>query len=199
MKVILYFFMIGLTCLVETQVFSRPRSCPICPAEKSGDIVHRGSQILNYFPGHAGIYIQGQYFHVNPGFDKDEAAIRKTNFADFLDGNKFWGAKRHKRTPHGLSGSQLEMLEKRLAIIEEFGSVYDSNHLDQKGTFRSTDYTQGKVIKRSGYYEFDCVGFTEHLYEAIGLNLTPDHEETPFLTPKKQSDSVNNVHTPTRL
>ncbi len=153
--------------MISSECLSKSRSCPICPAEKDGDVVHRGSKMFENFPGHAGVFLDGSYLHVTPDFDKDEAALRSTSLDGFLAGNKFWGAKRHKSTPKGLSTSQVDIIRKRIGTIREFGVVYDTLHLNQKGIFKSVDFSTDKMIGNSGYYQFDCVGFTEHIYENI--------------------------------
>jgi hypothetical protein len=64
---------------------------------------------------------------------------------------------------------------------------YDGNHLNQKG----------EVFKRfdgSEYFEADCVGFIEGLYESAQIDLTPRHDEGPILFVKTQRDKSRAVN-----
>lgn len=73
--------------------------------------------------------------------------------------------------------------------IDSWRTGYDSGHLHQKGK-----WIKG-VFCRAKYWEADCVGFTEHVYEVAGGDPIPRDEEKKswFLTPKQQSDNMTKV------
>jgi hypothetical protein len=95
-----------------------------------------------------------------------------------------WGARRYKG---GLSAAQQASLKARIDFYASYNVEYDGNHLNQKGKYFSGN---------GGYWEFDCVGFTERIFEDIGLNPTSNSYETGWgwpLTPGEQRDSGNLV------
>ena len=95
-----------------------------------------------------------------------------------------WGARRYKG---GLTSGQEASLKARIDYFVSYKVRYDGNHLNQKG----------KVVQRiGGYWEFDCVGFTERIYEDIGLNPTSNSYESGWgwpLTPGEQRSGANVV------
>jgi hypothetical protein len=107
------------------------------------------------------------------------------NLADFD-----WGARRIKGS---LSSAQQASLKARIDYFAGYKVRYDGNHFNQKGKWFSGS---------GGYWEFDCVGFTERIYEDIGVNPTNNSYESGWgwpLTPGEQRDSSNVVVTSTLL
>jgi hypothetical protein len=101
-----------------------------------------------------------------------------------------WGARRYKG---GLSAAQQASLKASIDYFASYKVRYDANHFNQKGK-----YSGGA----DGYWEFDCVGFTERVYEEIGLNPTANSYESGWgwpLTPGEQRGSSNLVETNTLL
>lgn len=193
---------IAVASLFSSDLFATSKICPTCPPTKNGDIVHRSSDLSGAYVGHAGIYLDSKIYHVVPGRDSQEDALISTGKSVFLDGQKFWGAKRHKNASKGLSSDQVEKIRKRIDHVLSYGVVYDTDHREQKGVFHDDDFSKNKQIKKRGYWEFDCVGFVEHLYEEIlNLNLVPNSNETGAgwpLTVYEQRDSDYVVHTPVK-
>lgn len=81
------------------------------------------------------------------------------------------------------TAEQREKIVARGLYLGKQGLKYTNTHIPQKGP-----------------EVFDCVGYTEYLYEYAGLNPTPDKLETDWgwpLTPSEQFDStVANTHVP---
>jgi hypothetical protein len=101
-----------------------------------------------------------------------------------------WGARRYAG---GLTSAQQASLKARIDYFVSYNVRYDGNHLNQKGKWFSGS---------GGYWEFDCVGFTERIYEDIGLNPTSNSYESGWgwpLTPGEQRSSANVVVASTLL
>lgn len=101
-----------------------------------------------------------------------------------------WGARRFKGS---LTSAQQASLKARIDYFAGYNVRYDGNHFNQKGKWFSGS---------GGYWEFDCVGFTERIYEDIGLNPTSSSYESGWgwpLTPGEQRDNSNLVVTNTLL
>jgi hypothetical protein len=95
-----------------------------------------------------------------------------------------WGARRYSG---GLTSAQQTSLKARIDYFNSYKVRYDGNHLNQKGKWFSGS---------GGYWEFDCVGFTERIYEDIGLNPTANSYESGWgwpLTPGEQRGGANVV------
>ena len=170
--------------------------CKTCPAKKFGDIVHRSSALDGFFVGHSGLYNgSDKYYHVAPGYDDAEAALQRTGAITFLRENDSWGAKRPQVRSSGLSSSEASKMETIIRQFMEYGVIYDADHRQQTGKYFSQP--SGKVVVwKPGYFQFDCVGFTEGIYgnkKSLSINVTPDKYETGIgwpLTVREQRDST---------
>lgn len=169
--------------------------CETCIPSVRGDVVHRDGTV-----GHAGIMAG-----INPqsgkiliadftvGRDDFGRAMRYAFWEDFLEGNANWGGKRLKSTPGGLEVSAPDKWSKmkiRIADIKKAPTRYDGNHINQKGEwFPSKDF----LPEFNGYWEFDCVGFTERMYEDAGLDIIPSTDEGLILklTVQAQRDAAS--------
>lgn len=100
-----------------------------------------------------------------------------------------WGARRFKG---GITPAQQTSLKARIDYFASYKVRYDGSHNNQKG----------KWFSSGSYWEFDCVGFTERIYEDIGLNPTSNSFESGWgwpLTPGEQRSDGNLVVTNTLL
>jgi hypothetical protein len=116
-----------------------------------------------------------QVADVAPG--RGDASLSRTRSIGAFD----WGARRYKG---GLSQAQQNSLKARIDYFASYRVRYDGNHVNQKGKWFGS------------YWEFDCVGFTERIYEDIGLNPTSNSYESGWgwpLTPGEQRDGANVV------
>ncbi|MBI2787130.1 MAG: hypothetical protein HYX59_00480 [Elusimicrobia bacterium] len=145
-----------------------------------GDILYRdglaGWENVNPWGthiGHAGIFIgysagdQGAMVVESVPDNENPPGVRKSRWVDFVAGNPYYG---NRTTTPGPDSEQRRRIS--LFAVNRIGLPYDGNHLDQKGPG-----------------EFDCVGLTEFVYEAAGLNPTPNSFETGLgwpLTPLEQ-------------
>ena len=78
----------------------------------------------------------------------------------------------NRTTSPAPTAAQREKIVKLAMEMGEKGLKYDATHISQKGPV-----------------EFDCVGYTEYIYEAVGLNPTDESYETGWgwpLTPWEQ-------------
>jgi hypothetical protein len=144
------------------------------PASVVGDLVYKTS-IAN----HAGVLYSSLTYgvsDVNTGRG-DWSLYRNVELGIFN-----WGARRLKITPSGLSSAKQNSLKSRVDYFHSFKVRYDGNHLNQKGAWFSN----------GSYWEFDCVGYTERVYEDIGYNPTDNSYESGWgwpLTPAEQRNS----------
>lgn len=188
---------IALTTFIFAAIFSsaaEATDCKKCLPKLTGDAVHRNSTPSGMWVGHAGIAAGKLISNIIPGRDDDYRALAMSHWEDYVvDEGLFWGAKRHKSLPGGLTVDHIKALKKEIESKLAAKIKYDGNHLDQKG---------GEFTERDGtkYFEYDCVGWVEHLYERIiGFNLTPDSFESGAgwpLTVREQSQSENAVDVP---
>jgi len=82
----------------------------------------------------------------------------------------------HRTTPVKPTAAQRERIAKLAIAMGKKGLTYSDTHFSQKGPLK-----------------FDCVGYTEYLYEAVGLNPTENSYETGTgwpLTPWEQFIAV---------
>ena len=177
-------------CVFAHMSAKAQRICKVCKPKRSGDIIHRSTGITTAYMGHAAIRFKEQVAEVTSGYDKVKVstgkfgrALRFIKATDFLSSGTFWGAKRPIAVMHGLSTNQRSKINKWIKKYRAEAVRYDANHLDQKGTF---------FRKEGGYWEFDCVGFVERLYERLGYNVTPGSDR--LITPAGQRDSPKLVN-----
>ena len=166
----------------------------------NGDLVHRGGSFTSLFAGHAGIFhcfdehgcgIIGSILHIMPGFDEDGKALRQHNMSGVFDikplrenafnpdNRPFYGSVRHPNIKSKLS--LMSRLHDQISFYYKNGTTYDFDHRNQLGKRTA-----------NGYFEFDCVGFTEKVMEYLGYNPTPDDQQEGFgwpLSVYEQRDS----------
>lgn len=118
-------------------------------------------------------------------------ALQYISLDRYIDHQEFFGAKRHVNTANGLSNAQQISLLGRIDFYNANRIEYDGNHLDQSGTFFEKTW-----YRRHAYWEFDCVGFVERIFEDIQINLTDNKYENGAgwpLTVREQRDSPHRV------
>jgi hypothetical protein len=142
------------------------------------------------FIGHAALFLDRIYdVSVSRAPGK---ALRAISLEDFKAEGPYWGAKTLKDGPQPGAPSAEDWDQWTARVVDKVqflmrsGVSYDYLHLYQKG-------------KRSpgGNFLFDCVGFTEHIWESFGFNPTPDHYEKSWgwpLTVREQRDSPHLEH-----
>jgi hypothetical protein len=81
--------------------------------------------------------------------------------------------RRHPNAPTGLPAWVQNSLVAQVDYLNSYRTFYDDNHLNQKGKF----FPDGDASNAGPFWELDCVGFTERIYEAIGYNLTASKYE----------------------
>jgi|GEM_PF-6007168 len=165
---------------------SSARICGECRPQQAAEFVHRTSAWTALFVGHAGVSVDDVSI-ANVSTERGSQAMQYEDIDTFIAGLEFFGAKRPASAPGGLSSSEKQEMSAKLARFAELPMEYDSAHNNQKGSF----------FEDGGYYEFDCVGFVEHLFESIGYNLTDDSYESGFgwpLTVREQRDDSDAVH-----
>lgn len=191
MKISLSIIVSFLTC---SSVIAEATECPTCRPKKTGDLVHRNSDATGGYVGHAGIAAGNLVSAFVPGRDKDNRALVMTPWEAYVvDESLFWGAKRHRNYPAGATGNANEgmILDLKNAIMAMMKqkTQYDADHMNQKGKWNG-----------DGAWESDCVGWTEHLYEAIlKIDFTPNSFEEGLgwpLTVREQRDSENAIDVP---
>jgi len=175
--------------LLSTSVFA-DRICRSCEPVGFGEILHRDSTWDAAFIGHAALHLD-RIYDVSVGRAPGKA-LRAISLADFKAEGPYWGAKALKDRPRreAFSPEDWEQWQARVLDKVEFfmrsGVTYDYLHIFQKG--KRTD---------GGHFLFDCVGFTEHLWESLGYNPTPDRYEKGWgwpLTVREQRDSPHLEH-----
>jgi hypothetical protein len=148
-----------------------------------GTAVHRNSSATAFFVGHAGIYFDGKVVHCTVGHDPH--AVRQDSFKAWKDGNEFWGYRRDKHSGVNYQNIVTQALERC-----SWRTEYDGAHNNQKGKWFK-EWFSGKR-----YWESDCVGFVQGLYEDNGGNPTPGEYETGAgwpLTVREQRDFMIRV------
>ncbi len=118
-------------------------------------------------------------------------ALKYISLDQFIDGNEFFGAKRHVSTTSGLSLEQQVSLLGRIGFFDASRIEYDGNHLDQTGTFFEKNW-----YRDHAHWEFDCVGFVERILGDIQIDLTDRSFEVGAgwpLTVREQRDSPHRV------
>lgn len=162
------------------------RICGECLPRQTAEFVHRNSKWTALFSGHAGVTMNDVSI-ANVSTERGSQAMWLEDLDGFLAGNEFFGSKRPASAPDGLSLPEKQELYARIKRLAEFPIEYDAAHNNQKGEF----------FDEGGYYEFDCVGFVEHIFESLGYDLTDDSYESGFgwpLTVREQRDDSDAVH-----
>jgi hypothetical protein len=159
--------------------------CRSCEPTGFGEILHRDSTWDALFIGHAALVLD-RIYDVSVGRPLGKA-LASLSLEDFKSEGPYWGAKAVKDSPRPTTIEprewdqwQARVLDKVQFLIRS-GVTYDYAHLYQKG--KRAD---------SGHFLFDCVGFTEHIWESFGYNPTPDRYEKSWgwpLTVREQRDS----------
>ena len=168
--------------------------CKRCEPQELGDLLHRDSTWDALFVGHAGLFLgEGAEPIVDVAVGrKSSKALRRITLEDFKEGGSYWGAKALKGAPQretlNEAGRSLwrQRVTDKIDFFMRSGVDYDLLHLTQKG---------GR--SREGRFLFDCVGFTEHVWEYLGFNPTPDAFESGLgwpLTVREQRDSDRLEH-----
>ncbi len=206
---------------ISLESLANDQICHDCLPKLVGDIVHRNSNITSAFVGHAGVVYSWHsqkpkwnavIYHIMPGYNAAGEANRSDPFEDatqvrgkslihhsfmgkFPLHSHFWGAKQVQEGGFGVFESKTSRdMQKHLASFADpklasfVGIEYDTLHLNQKG----------RKLK-NGRWEFDCVGFVEHVFESKGFNPTPDEYESGLgwpLTVREQRESINLFHGP---
>jgi hypothetical protein len=169
---------------------AQDRICPSCTPSNLGDLVHRDSSWDAAFVGHAGFKTL-QINHVIPGQPAGQA-LGMVSLSNFIDAKPFWGGKMLLGVPRNDTSTADQWTAwtgrvfDKLEYLSRVGVDYDATHLSQKGGQGS----RGRMV-------FDCVGFTEHMWEYFGYNPTDDSFEIGSgwpLTPREQRDSPRLVN-----
>lgn len=175
--------------LLSTTVYA-DRICRTCDPVDFGDILHRDSTWDAVFIGHTAVHLDRLY-DVSVGRPLGKA-LNSLSLEDFKAEGPYWGAKalKDRPRPEALSSEDWEQWQARVLDKVQFfmrsGVTYDYLHLFQKG----------KRLEEGGFL-FDCVGFTEHIWESFGYNPTPDDYEKAWgwpLTVREQRDSPHLEH-----
>lgn len=165
--------------------YSQARICPHCLPRQDGDFLHREDALTPGWFGHVGIKLtptgagESQIYDMSTNRPKGRA-LQAGTLEQWMVGQPFWGAKKSIE----LDQRRLDMMAARLYTLTRMQTEYDGNHLNQKG----------RVFSRfdgSEYFEADCVGFVEGLYEMSQIDLTPNHLEGVLLLVKTQRDQSN--------
>ena len=181
----------GISLFINIIQPAQASECNQCKPKKTADAVHRNSEATGLWTGHAGFMAGNLVSNVIPGRDEFYRALAMSNWNDYVvNESLFWGAKRHKDLRSGLPPDLTAAIKEEITKKLRAKIRYDANHLNQKGgTFTESDGTQ--------YFEYDCVGWVEYLYENIlGKDLTPNSYESGTgwpLTVREQRDSENAV------
>jgi hypothetical protein len=104
--------------------------------------------------------------------------------------------RRHPAFRKGLSGNLQASVRAWIDYFNSYQTFYDDNHLNQKGKF----FPDGDASHAGAFWEFDCVGFTERIYEQIGWDLTGGNAEWWYgFWPADQRDSGVSIPPPVRV
>ena len=146
-----------------------------------GDFVYRKSAFVgvpSYINHAATLWDSTHVTDVNTG--RGNTALRTNAPLSTFD----HGARRirtnYTGAPVALSSAKQTALKARINYCKSYDTEYDGAHNNQKGAFFEPWF-------EDDYWEFDCVGFNERIYEDIGFNPTID--EGNNLWPDEQRDS----------
>ncbi len=161
----------------------------------AGLLIHRDSGFSGLWVGHSGIYIgNNDVIHLTTGHDP-YACHRTSLTAWKSSGSTFWGFRRDHR--HNVNLTQA--INKAWEIASR-RTKYDGGHNNQKGKWfykcKKRHWWGGCKKRVRDYWEADCVGFTENLYERSGGNPTPSSYESGWgwpLTVREQRDRMQLV------
>lgn len=179
----------ALFCMLLGEASASP-ICPRCDPREIGDFVHRDSLWDAAFVGHTGLFVD-EIVDVAVG-RRSGKALARISLEKFKKGGSYWGAKMLREAPRhdAMSADERVLWRQRIldkiSFFERTGVDYDVLHLTQKG---------GR--SRDGHFVFDCVGFTEHLWEYLGYDPTPAAFESGLgwpLTVREQRDSPRLEH-----
>lgn len=193
--------------LIDFKLSHYPTRCndadidtPIAHDKRIGLIMHRNS--TGIFVGHAALFIgdiDGDGKDVievgTTGFGTD--AARRISFADYLSGGAFWGFREDAEHQVDIRG----VIDRALDICS-WRTKYDGMHNNQKGKWFKKCVERNLIgwctKKVNNYWEADCVGFTERVYEDNHGNPTPSEYESGWgwpLTVREQRDHMRLVST----
>jgi len=142
-----------------------------------GDFVYKDS--IGPFNHTGTLYSPSSSRVADVNTDRGNHALQlDTPLSDFKYGAR--RLKAYKTT--GLTSAKQTALRARISYFNAFDTEYDGAHNNQKGKL-FTPWLE------DDYWEFDCVGFNERIYEDIGLN--PTSNEGVYITPDEQRNSSN--------
>ncbi len=157
---------------------------PLSTRSRYGLLVQRTSSSTALWVGHCGIFV-GEETLVHCTTGSDPHAIYEVGFNEWRDGVECWGIREDAN--HIID---LDLAVNRARHFASMRTEYDGTHNNQKG-----EEFKGWFCS-APYWEFDCVGFTERVYEDVGGNPTPNEFESGAgwpLTPREQRDAMRLV------
>ena len=152
---------------------------PTSTRSRYGLLVQRNSSATALWIGHCGIFIgEDTLVHCTTG--SDPQSVHQIGYDEWRDGLECWGIR--KDSNHQVD---LDRAVDRAKEIASWRTEYDGAHNNQKGEWFKGWFCSAR------YWEADCVGFTERVYEDVGGDPTPD--EGSLLYPREQRDAMTRV------
>ncbi|MBX9953247.1 MAG: hypothetical protein K2Y39_28995 [Candidatus Obscuribacterales bacterium] len=165
-------------CMVSVSALNkRERLNTYGCASKFGLAVQRGTGAGALWLGHCGIFV-GEDEIIDVSVFRGMQAVRKISWSEFKNSHECWGL----RTDDGIDYS---VAVNRAYEIASWRTNYDGLHNNQKGKWKKGWFCGPK------FWETDCVGFVEHVYEVGGAN--PIEVERWPITPREQRDAMKKV------